>query len=101
MKFLLGVGPHNSHLQNIALALHEVGALGAYHTVGADHYRQAWLSRFRRFAEVTLPPLHKELLRRRIRTIPEEFIYSDWTWEGPRTLSSRLGFDERIQDWFW
>ncbi len=101
MKFLLGTAAYNSHIQNIALALYEAGALGAFFTGGVDNYRHCFTRQLRSVIASHAPALDKQLARRRIQTIPDELIYSSWLWEGGRTLSSRLRMNPLIQDWFW
>lgn len=101
MKFLLGTAAHNQHVQQIALALHEAGVLGAYYTTGVDHYRRASAQTVRRLLAVLTPALDRQLQRRRIVTVPDELVHADWLWELPRTLAAQLRLDARIQDWFW
>jgi glycosyltransferase involved in cell wall biosynthesis len=101
MKFLLGTYAYNRHVQNIALSLHEAGILGACYAAGVDNYRPAPATALRRFLERTAPGMDRQLKRRRITTIPNEMVHADWLWEIPRTLASKFGADDRIQDWFW
>ncbi len=101
MKFLLGTAAYNQHIQQIALALHEAGVLGAYYTTGVDHYRLASTKAARRFLATVAPALDRQLQRRRIVTVPTEMVHADWLWELPRTIAAQARVDDRIQDWFW
>jgi glycosyltransferase involved in cell wall biosynthesis len=101
MRFLLATAAHNANIQHIALALHEAGALGAYHTGCVDHYRRAWPRRLRRAVETLAPTLDRALRRRRISTVPEELIHAHWTWECARTVAGKLGRSVRLEDWLW
>ena len=101
MRFLFGSPAHNSHVQNMALALAEAGALGALHVGWVDHYRWAWLREARGLAGRVVPRLDRELGRRRMAVVPDEVVYQHRPWEIARTAAARLGLDARMQDWLW
>ncbi len=101
MRFLLATGAYNANVQHIALALHEAGALAAYHTGCVDHYRGTWPRRLRRAVEALAPGVDQGLKRRRISTIPEALIHAHWGWEGARTVAGKLGRSVRVEDWLW
>jgi glycosyltransferase involved in cell wall biosynthesis len=101
MRFLLATGASNANVQHIALALHEAGVLGAYHTGCVDHCRGRWPERLRRAVERYAPGLDQALKRRRISTVPEALIRAHWGWEGARTLVGKTGLSTRVEDWLW
>jgi glycosyltransferase involved in cell wall biosynthesis len=101
MKFLLGSLPHNSHVQNIAQALYEEDALGAFCSGTVDHYRNGWSKAARRFLGRTVPGLDRRLQRRRIVTIPEELVDYHRTWDGLVTAAHGLKLGENLKDWLW
>jgi len=88
-------------VQNIALALHDMGILAGYYTTGADNFGTSPFGRLRREVGAALPGVDRRLSRRRITSVPEELIHPDWTWDLPRTAASMLGADARVTDWFW
>jgi glycosyltransferase involved in cell wall biosynthesis len=85
----------------MALALDEAGWLGAYYAGGVDHYSTKWGRMAREAVGKAWPKLDRLLARRRIGTIPEARIKTDWRWEAPRTLSRVLGLGEIVEDYFW
>jgi len=102
MKFLMAAFAYNNHVGNIALALHEAEALGAYCTTYADNYRSVWAQAFRRFVKRRLPQMNCLLTRRHISILPNRLIYSkEYFWEVLRLLANKLGLDERIVDGLW
>ncbi|NOT55741.1 MAG: glycosyltransferase family 4 protein [Deltaproteobacteria bacterium] len=101
MKFLLGTAAYNQHIQQIALALHEAGVLGAYYSTGVDHYHLARAHSARQLLAILAPALDRQLQRRRIVTIPNELVHADWLWELPRTLVAKVRLNNRVQDWLW
>jgi len=101
MKFLLGTIAYNQHIQNVALALHEAGVLGAYYTGGVDNYRHSWLRMLRHIIKKSLPSVNHQLSRRKITAIPGELVFSDWAWEGLRIIASKLKMGAMVEDWFW
>lgn len=101
MRFLLATSASNANVQHIALALHEAGALGAYHTGCVDHFQGRWPRRLRRAVEGFAPGLDQTLKRRRISTVPEALIHAHWGWEGARTLVGKIGLSARVEDWLW
>jgi len=101
MRFLLSSPAYNMNTQNVALALYEAGALGAYYSTGVDHFHHPATRSLRWLIERTFPWLDRELRRRRISLVPGDVIHSDWTWESLRTLVSRLRVGDDISDWFW
>ena len=101
MRFLLTTSAYNANVQHIALALHEAGALGAYHTGCVDHYRRAWPRRVRAAVAALAPGLDRALKRRRISAIPDTLIHAHWGWEGARTVAGKLGLSTRVEDWLW
>jgi glycosyltransferase involved in cell wall biosynthesis len=101
MRFLLGAQAHNQHVQNIARALYEAGALAGYMTAGVDHYRHSWSRGFRQFVGSAVPGVEARLARRKVRNLPENLVHTDWTWEGFRALVHQLGISECAKDWVW
>lgn len=101
MRFLLGALPYNRHVQNIALALYEADSLGAYYTGGVDHYSSAFVRAARERLADAIPALDRQLRRRRISTIPEGLVFSDWRWDAPRTFVDHLRISESLKDWVW
>ena len=101
MKFLLGTSTYNSHIQNIALALHERSALGAYHTGLVDNYSHPLVKKLRHLIKQRIPTIDRQLSRRQINTLLDDKIHKNVTWELLRTLSTKLNLDERITDWFF
>lgn len=97
--FLLGTHAVNSHVQNLALALHELGLLGDWETgwvdlqsAAVEASAQAWLRR-------RVPAVHRLLARRRILPELEPFMRLNPGWEFARTASSRLGNFPLLTDW--
>jgi glycosyltransferase involved in cell wall biosynthesis len=101
MKFLLGCLPHNSHVQNIALAFYEQDALGAFCSGAVDHYRNGWSRAVRRLLGRAIPGLDRRLQRRRIVTIPEDLVDYHRTWDGLVTAAHGLKLSESLKDWLW
>jgi glycosyltransferase involved in cell wall biosynthesis len=101
VKFLLGALPHNPHIQNIALALHEGGALAAYRSGLVDNYRHGWSRSVRKWIGAAAPRAARTLERRRITTIPDNLIHSGRVWDGLLTLAHALALDPRLQDALW
>ncbi|HTK29895.1 MAG TPA: glycosyltransferase family 4 protein [Vicinamibacterales bacterium] len=100
MKLLVGTVAYNPHVQNMALALHEAGALQAYMSAGVDAFHAPALAAARRVA-ARWGRLDRELSRRRVSGIPVGLVRSRWRWELPRTIGSRLRLDDRLVDWCW
>ncbi len=101
MKFLLGTMAHNTHVQQIAAALHEVDALGVYYSGGIDHWQRKSARALRGLIGRGIPAVNTILARRRITVVPNTFVRSDWTWELPRSVASWLQLDPRFTDWIW
>ncbi|HZS44964.1 MAG TPA: glycosyltransferase family 4 protein [Blastocatellia bacterium] len=100
MKVLLGTYAYNSHVQNIARALHEAELLGAFYTGLVDNYQTAIAKRLRRAIADSFPAVDKQLHRRRINNIPDSIIDKVWIWEGLRTAISKLKLG-RVEDRVW
>jgi glycosyltransferase involved in cell wall biosynthesis len=98
---LMGTIAHNQHVQNIAAALHEANLLGAYYTGGVDHWRIPVAGTLRNLAGACWPGLNSRLGRRRISTIPEDFVHANWRWETWRLLAGKVAHKPLIEDWFW
>jgi glycosyltransferase involved in cell wall biosynthesis len=101
MRFLLSTGAYNTHVQHIALSLHEAGALGTYETGCIDNYRRDWQRGIRRLLERLAPRLDHSLKRRRIDTVPDTLLRAHWWWEGIRTVAGSIGMSEGVVDWLW
>ena len=101
MKFFLGALPHNPHIQNVALALHEGGALAAYRSGLVDNYRHGCSRTVRKWMGAAAPRTARRLERRRIVTVPDNLIHSDRMWDGLLTLAHALDLDPRLQDALW
>ncbi len=97
---LFGTCARHKHAQQIARALHEADALGVYRALGVDHYDRAWTQHIRNAVKDYLPALDQLLRRRRITTVPDALVSTDWTWNVPRTIAARVGFS-RLADWLW
>lgn len=100
-KFLMGTLRCNRPLENIALALYEADALGALYTGVVDSYHSPRLSQLRRMLKSVLPPLHRQLAKRRIVAFPSGMVHGDWTWEVLRNVAHRLGISLVLQNWCW
>jgi glycosyltransferase involved in cell wall biosynthesis len=101
VKFFLGALPHNPHIQNVALALYEAGALAAYRSGLVDNYRHGWSRTVRKWIGATAPRTARRLERRRITTIPDHLIHSGRVWDGLLMLAHALDLDPRLQDILW
>lgn len=101
MKFLLASLPHNLHAQNIALALHDAHWLGAYRSGAVDNYRHARSRIARSIFDNVAPSMGARLARRRIHTIPDDFVFADRTWDGLVALGALLRFNDNFRDWLW
>src|ERR1700694_3476471 len=101
MRFLLGSLAHNPHLQNIALALYEEGALGAYYSGAVDNYSSRGGRALRALLGQAVPGLDRRLWRRRIETVPDELIRCDRTWDSVRALAHFLKLSENFKDLLW
>lgn len=99
-RVLLGTTAYNHHIQQIALALHEAGALGGYYTGSVDQFEglAGWV---RNAVGRILPPVDRLLRHRQIADIPSHLIHPNWGWEGLRSIGSRLGMPPDWQDWLW
>ena len=98
MKFLIGTTAYNDYWQNMALALDEAGALGAYFTGFVDHYRTPAARRLRRYIERWCPPLDRQMRRRRIPLVHPNKVYLQPCWEVLRTLAARARLNSRTVD---
>jgi glycosyltransferase involved in cell wall biosynthesis len=101
MRFLVGTIAHNQHVQNIVGALYEAGALGRFYTGGVDHWNSSLARRLRKVAGERVTQVNARLSRRRISTVPEEFVSADWSWEGWRLFARYAGLGRLVEDWFW
>ncbi len=63
-------------------------------------WRGATLRRVREWIG-NVPPIGRELSRRRVRGIPEELIQPRWRWELPRAIAGRFSTAGRVEDWLW
>jgi glycosyltransferase involved in cell wall biosynthesis len=91
MRFLLGSIAHNSHVQNMGVALHEAGMLGEFHASGVDVWHGSLWRGLRGLAGSVYPGLDAKLARRRITDIPETLITSEWGWEAASLMLRRMG----------
>jgi glycosyltransferase involved in cell wall biosynthesis len=101
VRFLFATGAYNAHAQNLALALHEAGALGAYHAGCVDHYRRRWVRHAREVVGTMVPRVDRVLRRRRMDVVPDALVHGHWAWELPRSLGGYLGVSARMQDRLW
>lgn len=101
MKFLLGALAHNIHVQNMALALHEAGALASFYTGFVDNYRSAWARTCRRFVKRIFPELDHRLANRRVGLLPDEIVHKEWFWDALGVAIPGSAADGRIQDILW
>jgi len=101
MRFLMGTMAHNQHVQNIAQALHEANLLGAFYSGGVDHWGGGVAGTLRKWAGNCWPDLDRRMARRRVSTIPEELVRSNWGWEMCRLLSRDIAHRPVLEDWFW
>jgi glycosyltransferase involved in cell wall biosynthesis len=90
-SILLATGAYNSHVQQMAQALHEAGALYAYLTAGVDSYASPNAKRLRAAIRTRAPRLDRELNRRRVEGVPSNAIRTRWHWELPRVAANRAG----------
>lgn len=98
---LLGTVGHNNHIGNIARALYEANALGAFYTGGADSARTS-LGRYVRGTVARLmPAIDQRLSRRRIPVVPAGLIQTSWAWEGARLGTRFMGLGLEAVDWVW
>ncbi|MDB4875816.1 MAG: glycosyl transferase group 1 [Gemmatimonadetes bacterium] len=100
-RVLLSASPHNAHLQNIALAFFESGALGEYRTGGVDKAGSRRANLVSSALSALSPRLTGKLARRRVTSVPGNMVVADWVWELPRLASIQLGFGPLVQDWIW
>lgn len=100
-RFLLGTVGHNQHVANIAMALYETDALGAFYTGGVDWFRSPAGRTLRKLASRVYPRLDSLMSRRRIPGVPPELIFPDWRWESPRLAARSLGLGTRVVDRIW
>ena len=98
---IVGSSAHNAHVQNMARALYDVGALHTYATGGVDVFHGPLLRRIRSAAGAVIPGLDGAMARRAVPDLPGRFVAARWRWEGPRAAACRLGLDERLVDWLW
>lgn len=101
MHFLLGSIAHNSHVQNMAVALYEAGMLGSFHTGGVDVWHSNGSRRLRALAGSAYPALNAKLARRRIADIPEALVSTEWGWEAARLTAHYIRLGAVIEDRFW
>jgi glycosyltransferase involved in cell wall biosynthesis len=98
---LVGTPAYNDHIQQIALALYEAGALGMYALTGVDSFHSAPASWIRSLAAKMSPAADRMLRRRRITSVPPALVESDWTWDFWRSLVHSTGGSEILKDWLW
>ncbi len=101
MKFLIGTAAYNEYWQNMAGALFEADALGAYYTAYVDHHRQSVIRGLRRAIGQLSKRADDYLSRRRITTVPESLIHTRPGWEIARTLAARSGLPASLVDWIF
>jgi glycosyltransferase involved in cell wall biosynthesis len=100
-RLLVGTSAHNGHVQNMVKALYETGALYAYFSGGVDVWHNAALRRVRQWVGSSVPQLGRELSRRSVAGIPDDFVRAHWRWELPRVIAGRFNGGVRIEDWLW
>jgi glycosyltransferase involved in cell wall biosynthesis len=100
-RLLVGTAVHNSHVQNMVKALYETGGLYAYFSGGVDVWHNAALRRVRHWVGSSVPQVGRELSRRAISGIPDDFVRARWRWELPRVLAGRFNGSVRLEDWLW
>ena len=96
MTILLGTLAHNAHVQNLALALAEVGALARYETGWV--YRASEQGAYRTWLRRVLPRIEKELGRRSVEAGIASATRNNPGWEVLRTAAGRLGAP-LLADW--
>jgi glycosyltransferase involved in cell wall biosynthesis len=101
IQFLVSSPAYNEGIQQKLIALYECSALHAFYSTGVDHYHSKLARKLRRLVARSFPQLDAELTRRRIHTIPDHLIYSNWEWEIWRTIAFRLKLNPLIPDFFW
>jgi glycosyltransferase involved in cell wall biosynthesis len=99
VKFLLGTHASNTHVQNLALALHEMDLLGAWETGWVDLSAAAGAGPARRWIGSRLPGLHRQLLRRKVLPALERYVRRNPGWEAARIAASRAGIFPLLTDW--
>jgi glycosyltransferase involved in cell wall biosynthesis len=98
---LVGTSAHNSHVQNMVQALYETGSLYAYFSGGVDVWHGPALKRVREWVGHGIPVVGRELSRRAVRGIPDDFVRARWRWELPRSIAGRFSAALRVEDWLW
>jgi glycosyltransferase involved in cell wall biosynthesis len=97
----MGATSYSKHMQNVALALFENGALGAFYTGFVDNYGSAYAKTVRSAIKRTLPALDRGLSRRKITLLPDEVIHKSWSWEVLRSVAQKARAGACIEDWLW
>jgi glycosyltransferase involved in cell wall biosynthesis len=98
-KIIFSAPDTRPSLQHAARALHEAGMLGAYYTTMAFS-QDATAIRAAEFLDgVFHTSFAVELRRRAIREFPASLVRRFPKWDIPRTLLSRLHFNERTVDY--
>ena len=100
-RFLLGTVAHNQHVMNIARALYEVDALGAFYTGGVDWFRSPAGRTLRKLASRLYPRLDSLMSRRQIPDLPSKLVFPNWRWESPRLAARYLGLGAGMVDRVW
>ena len=90
MRVLVGASAHNTHVQNMARALDEGGALFSYVTNGVDSFKHPLARMARSFVAQRLPSVDRQLRRRAVPDVPADRIHSRWLWEVPRLITNRI-----------
>ena len=98
-KVLFSAPDTRPSLQHAARALHETGMLGSYYTTFAVSEQGPAIRAAEFLDGVFNTPFAAELRRRVIREFPAGLIRRFPKWDIPRTLLSRLHFNERTVDY--
>jgi len=100
-KFVFGASAYNDHVQQMARALDEAGALAEYVTGAVDVWRAPWAQEVRRRAGQWVPAIDRQLARRAIREVPADRVHPRRGWDLLRTCVAVSGASAALQDRLW
>ena len=100
-RLVFGASACNEHVQQMARALDEAGALSEYVTGAVDVWRAPVALGVRQAVGQWLPAVDRQLQRRSIREVRAERVHPRWGWDLARTAAAMAGFGAAIQDRLW
>src|SRR5262245_29150581 len=101
MKIVLANPSVGPFVQQTARALLEAGCLDSYWTTFVDQPEARWRRALVQFTAMVGANLERELQRRAVDEVPDEFLRAAPFWEIVRSLLTKIDADPRLVDMVW